>query len=270
MAHNTAQSSDNDEEVSAITEPREPTLTTIIPITRCGDPEDNPVPFTRQTEEKPAPAPKREPAPAPQKASPPPGWPRSGPVPPRTPAGGLQRSGSLRRSSNNNTNSNNSSTGSSSLARSSSLRVKRPEGGEAKARVPQSPATARRTAAASSAKLQRTPSLRRKAETSNNNNISNSNNNNSGNNNNSNREADKEDKPFVRKLHTRESLRRRAREAADKASVEKEEPSSASTPAGPVNTAPIPIRRLTNNNRLHFFILLNRLVLTPLNIASIW
>ena len=169
MAHNTAQSSDNDEEVSAITEPREPTLTTIIPITRCGDPEDNPVPFTRQTEEKPAPAPKREPAPAPQKASPPPGWPRSGPVPPRTPAGGLQRSGSLRRSNNNNNNT--SSTGSSSLARSSSLRVKRPEAGEAKARVPQSPATARRTAAAASAKLQRTPSLRRKAETSNNNNI---------------------------------------------------------------------------------------------------
>ena len=224
MAHNTAQSSDNDEEVSAITEPREPTLTTIIPITRCQDPEDNPVPFTRQTEEKPAPAP------APQKASPPPGWPRSGPVPPRTPAGGLQRSGSLRR--NNNT----SSTGSSSLARSGSLRVKRPEAGEAKARVPQSPATARRTAAAasnSSAKLQRTPSLRRKTETGNNNN------------NNSGREADKEDKPFVRKLHTRESLRRRAREAADKASVEREdsareEASSASTarPAGPVNTEP--------------------------------
>ena len=232
MAHNTAQSSDNDEEVSAITEPREPTLTTIIPITRCGDPEDNPVPFTRQTEEKPAPAPKREPAPAPQKASPPPGWPRSGPVPPRTPAGGLQRSGSLRRSSNNNS-SNSSSTGSSSLARSSSLRVKRPEAGEAKARVPQSPATARRTAAASSAKLQRTPSLRRKAETGNNNT-------------NSNREADKEDKPFVRKLHTRESLRRRAREAADKASVEKEEPSSASTAAGPVNTAPINTDRKTN------------------------
>ena len=237
MAHNTAQSSDNDEEVSAITEPREPTLTTIIPITRCGDPEDNPVPFTRQTEEKPAPAP------APQKASPPPGWPRSGPVPPRTPAGGLQRSGSLRRSSSNN-NNNNSSTGSSSLARSSSLRVKRPEAGEAKARVPQSPATARRTAAASSAKLQRTPSLRRKAEAGNNNT-------NSNNNSNSGREADKEDKPFVRKLHTRESLRRRAREAADKASVEKEEPSSASTAAGPVNTAPIPIRRLTNNNHLH-------------------
>ena len=248
MAHNTAQSSDNDEEVSAITEPREPTLTTIIPITRCGDPEDNPVPFTRQTEEKPAPAPKREPAPAPQKASPPPGWPRSGPVPPRTPAGGLQRSGSLRRSSNNS-NNNSSSTGSSSLARSSSLRVKRPESGEAKARVPQSPATARRTAAAASAKLQRTPSLRRKAEAGNNNS---GNNNNISNNNISNsREADKEDKPFVRKLHTRESLRRRAREAADKASVEKEETSSANTAAGPVNTATIPIRRLTNNNHLH-------------------